>query len=252
MRTSKIIFSTYFSLILTIFVTIFLFFYLSKEDSRNVIFYFNLFYACFLEIIFFGYLLIIRYKQYRFLSAIYPVIGTITIFYIIVSLIIIIAYNILVINVIPHKYYYSTVIVLTTIYFIIFAFAGKLDIFHKKSLDKISNDKESLVSYLTKLQDIEQSYTQICYQKKLNQAQVSNCSSTIQKLVNKIKFSYPSIFKESDFIKEIDSIIDEVRNKISYLEIANEDMIVKTNEDLISFINNKIKLISFYQTKLRK
>ncbi|MCB0539378.1 MAG: hypothetical protein KDE33_17820, partial [Bacteroidetes bacterium] len=127
-------------LLCTIAVTVFLFFFWSKEENRTTIFAFNLGYTIFLELLFYGFIYITRFNSKKILGSTYSVLGSILFFYLIFGVAVILVFNLFLVDLISVKWYYSVIVIGTLVGLISTGFTLKLNnnvVVEKKKKKKV-------------------------------------------------------------------------------------------------------------------
>ena len=180
------------SIVLTVasvIVTAFLFFYWTNEESRDSLFKFNLGYSIFLEVLFFWFIYFSKISSRKILGATYSVLGTILFFYLLFGISVLIGFDIVLVNIISIKWYYSTIIIGSLVTVIISGFSLKVNNNLVKSTERDSNITKIRDSYIQSLTYLQNIYANILKENKINEMLESGYSSIIQKLTNKLSFT---------------------------------------------------------------
>lgn len=144
-------------LLITLIVTIWLFYYLTEPQKRSETFGFTLAFVCFLEVISFGYFITLTIPSFKekIVAGLYPSIGIIIGFYVAVSLIIIFLFNIIVNS--PETYFIF-VIVESLIFLLLFGVLVVINA-QKKSEDiTIHEERKGLIDLSVSVQKIHQNF----------------------------------------------------------------------------------------------
>lgn len=222
--------------VITAFVTVFLFYYLTEEKSRTSIFVFNLLYVCFLEFLFFGYIALLKFSKIHS-GAIYSVAGTVGIFYIISAVLLVLIYNIFLSRFVHVKFYISSIIILTTLTIITYGFLVKLDIHHKESTESERTKIVSLQTLLTSFEILQGRFERILKAKGLIEKNQSGFTNSIEKLTAKIKFIPLSAAENHNFLTLIKNYEQDLKSLINQLEMAEtgtENDFKHKIEDIVS------------------
>ncbi|HPD65455.1 MAG TPA: hypothetical protein P5050_07815 [Bacteroidia bacterium] len=208
--------------IVVLATTIFLFFFLSDPEKRNKLFFFNLIYICFLEFIFFGYFAftqILALSNFKIRPASYPVWGFLMITYIILSVIIVLVYNLAIDHLISKKFYVAVLLVLSVITFISAGFVLKLDRIQGESEDKLKENRFSLSIPLEEFVLLEKRFIRIAGDKNLNIKTESNNRSVIEKLINRLGSIPPNMMERNPlFINKMNQWLGDLETIINQIE----------------------------------
>jgi len=237
------------SLVLTlvsVFATVFLFYYLINKESQNSLFLFNLGYTIFLEILFFGFIYFAKLGDNNILGATYSVLGSILIIYLLFGITILLGFNIIYENVIAVKWYYSSIIIGTLLTIILSGFSLKLNnnlVESNKREKKITLSRDSYVQNLTYLQS---TYATILMENKIDEKLESGYSSVIQKLTNKLSFIDQKIIENSDCTIRLSDSIGTLENLIKEMKNSELDK-TSIQKQITELVNDTI----FYLNSLK-
>ncbi|MFX0137566.1 MAG: hypothetical protein ACFFDN_28265 [Candidatus Hodarchaeota archaeon] len=199
-----------FLLIITWVVTIWLLFQLTNLQTRSETFGFTLIIICFLEFLFYGYLsiLFIPYFRKGIVWALYPIIGVIVGFYIAISLIIIIGYNLFSLFFSLPKAYLVILTIETLIFLIILGSIIFLNMY--KKVEDIGIEKER-----KRLTNISVAVIEI-YQEFMNCKKFLDIQSyrSIEKKIRKLKERFQVC---TPFGRSNPGIEEKIQNKVANL-----------------------------------
>lgn len=198
-------------LLITLIVTIWLFYYLTEPQKRSETFGFTLAFVCFLEVISFGYFIILTIPTFKkkIVSGLYPAIGTIIGFYVTVSLIIIFLFNIIVNS--PETYFIF-VIVESLIFLLLFGILVIINA-QKKSEDiVIHEERKSLIDLSISVQKIYQNF--LNSKNSVDLEIYREIEPMMRKLKERFQFCTPFGHGHSD---NISSLEQEIKQKIDRL-----------------------------------
>lgn len=231
-------------LILTVAVTVLLFFYWTKAENRTTLFGFNLAYSIFLEILFYGFIYITRLNSKKILGATYSVLGTISFFYILLSIILILSFNIFLLNHISVKWYYTTVIIGTLITIIATGFSLKLNNSIVSQDELVTNTLNSHSNFLKELKYLEGKYNSTLSEKGITESFESGYNSVIEKLINKFKYVNPKNLENDVTQSRLSKDISTISDHITELKNTETDgllihkKITECTDDIINYINS--------------
>lgn len=218
---------------ITAIVTVFLFYYLSEEKSRSFLFVFNLIYVCFLELLFFGYIALIRYSKVH-TSSIYAAGGTLIISYILIAAVIVISYNLFLHQFLSDKLYITAIIIGSTLTIIIYGFLIKLNTHHTTTTEFEKSKRISLQLMVQNFELLQGRYERVVKSKNLVDKNQSGFANSLEKLTTKIKFLPPSASENTNFLSIIQNYEQELKQTINQLETAEAG----TEKDLKNKIEN--------------
>lgn len=229
-------------LIFIIVTTIFLFFYWTSGDTRTSLFAFNLAYTISLELLFFGFIYVKKFLR-DINGAIYSVLATVIVFYVIFGFAALLIFNLFLLHVISVKWYYTFIILGTAIGIIAAGFSMKVnDSLNTDSASEIAS--QSHQRYLQELIYLEQQYKSLLVQKGIKESFESEYDCTISKLVNKLRFIDSERLREDLLNDRINQAINNLRIQISRFHDADDTHEIIRNEiaaivsDTIFYINS--------------
>jgi hypothetical protein len=130
--------------VVVITVTIALFF-LFKPETITSLFYINLCYVVFLEVIFFGYLNMLHIKTQDLSTPFFIVFGIYAFYYIIISVCWVLLYSLLLAHFFDSlKIYIAGIMILTLLWIIISVLTAQADSNYKQTTDKLKTQGQSL------------------------------------------------------------------------------------------------------------
>lgn len=197
-------------LILTLVVTIWLFFYLSNPQARSETFGFTLVFICFLEFLAFGYFA--GNFRKHVVWALYPVIGIIIGLYITVSVITVVGYKFFSIFVSSPKAYCTALTVETLFFLILLSSVVVLNLYKKVEDTEIERERKRLIDISVKVQEIYQNFLNC--KEFFTIQDFRDVEKDIRKLKEKFQFCTP--FGRSN--SEVANLEEEIQNQIVSLD----------------------------------
>ena len=245
MKNSKISFvSGVIIPILTLIVTTILFFALGPAEKTSL-FYVNLGYTLFLELVFFGYLTFLRVGSRETTGAFYSVIAAFSWYYIIVGLIIMLVYTLGLASIFALKYYVSALAVITLVWIIVGALLTETDARHHADTVQLTERGQTLHYYLEKMSQIERRYKALNKDLELP-ATTQNYDNEFSRLTVKIKSLLPNVFNSDTAQEKLTAIITQstdLLDKIEDGEITDKDTIVNTVKRTVDRAIDDIELL---------
>ena len=230
--------------VISIITTVFLFYYWTNEENRTSLFNFNLAYTIFLEILFFGFIFFSKLNSNKILGATYSILGTILSLYLFFGVTVLLSFNIILLDIISIKWYFTSIIAGTLLTIIIYGFSLKLNNNLIRSTHSEANITKSRDSFVQSLNYLQSIYANILVENRINEKLESGYSSIIQKLTNKVSFINPKIIEDtnhnmrlSDSIGNLDHLIKEMRNSGND-KISIQKQITELVDDTIFYLNS--------------
>lgn len=237
--------------ILTIALTIALFFVLHGDGDKSTLFYFNLCYSVVLEAIFFGYLGFVRSGSKKLTGAFYSIIGVYSIYYIITGFVCMLIYSLVLQNFIPLKYYISAIAVISLLWIILGSILLETDSAHKKDSDQLMERGHTLHYYNQKMLELEKRY--ITLSKDLNiPASTKNYNCELSRLSVKIKSLLPNVFNNDMTQEKLTSILDKCSELLDTIEDDNNPDKQKIADNIKRFTDRSIDQIELLKNLTRK
>ena len=246
---------TFFSAVLvpliTIGLTVGLFFLLVPEEKHEDLFYFNLGYACFLELIFFGYFNFIRTDKNNVSGAMYSIMGPFALYYIIAGLVIMLIYTLLLSNVMAMKYYISILSVLTVLWLIVGGLLAETDVKHKANTDRIMIDKNTINIFRSRSLTLANHYESLSKEKNIVYKDESANRSDINRLTNAFQSITPNVLRNPDTVNQLQTILDKAETLVDKFENSTDETNAAVVNEVKKFVDASIKEIEFLKTTNR-
>ena len=230
--------------IASIIVTVFLFYYWSDEENRDALFKFNLGYALFLEILFFGFIHFTKLSSKKILGATYSILGIIVLYYLLFGIAILLVFNILFVHIISTAWYYSFIILGSLIAVVLIGFSLKLNYNVVDSNERREKFTETRTSYVQNLTYLHKSYEAILKDNEIYESFESDYSTIIQKLTNKLSFINPKSIEDpatnqklTESISALDKLVNEMKDSSSDKTSIQKQITALVN-DTIFYLNS--------------
>lgn len=226
-------------------VTIFLFYYLSEEKTRSSLFVFNLAYICFLELLFFGYIALIKYSKVH-TNAIYAAGGSLIISYIVIATVIVISYNLFLNQFLANKFYISTIVIGTTLTIILYGFLIKLDTHHTTNEEINKSKRLTLQSIIQNFELLQGKFEREIKSKNIIEKNQSGFANSMEKLTSKLKYLPPSATENNKFLSTIQNYEQDLKQLINKLETSESESAKEVKEDIdnaVSAVVSEIEIL---------
>lgn len=220
--------------VITCLVTIWLFHYLIEPQNRSETFAFTLTFVCLLEFLSFGYFATLMIPNFRkkIVGALYPVIGVIIGLYVAVSLVVIVAYNILTFLINSPKAYFTTLTVESILFLILLGSIIVLNSYKKVEDTVIESERRGLINLSVTMQELYQNF--LNHRSYLDIQTYRDIETKIRKLKERFQFCTP--FGRSN--KEVSNIEEEIQNYIVSLGKMSERIPSKPKDELGSLVKD--------------
>lgn len=214
---------TLFLLLVTMAVTVFLFFYWTVEDKRSTLFAFNLGYTLFIEILFFGFIYFTRLSSKKLIGSVYAILGSVLFFYLLFGFLSLLVFNILLLEAVSVKWYYTWIILGTLGGIIATGFTLKLNTNLIKMENETKQGADMLSGFIQKLKYLEKKYGSLLTEKGLSETFESSYASSISKLLHKLKFINPKMLDDKAVGEKIKNAIYSIENAIEEMNAPDAD-----------------------------
>jgi len=254
MAKSKFPFITTVLAFIVIAVTVFLFYFLNADPEKSTLFYFNLGYVCFLELLFFIYLGFIRLKAGKpgFTAVFYPVVGTVLLYYIILGALITLGYNLFLTERISVNVFISVLIIATVIVIVITGFVAKADIHHRETTATEAINSEKISELKTAFELAEKKFRRIIKEKGIATSTESNFGSEMEKISGMVRFlPHNALEQESNFNK-LSGLLEKVNNFINSFAASAEANPEEVKKSVISFVQDTLDHLEVLKRATRK
>jgi hypothetical protein len=236
--------------IVVIVITIALFF-MFKPQETTFLFYLNLFYIIFLETIFFGYLNVLHAKTKELSAPYFAIFGVYSLYYIIVGLGWLLLYSLLLSHFAPLKVYVTGLMVLTLLWIIISVLTAQTDSNYKQTIDKLKEQGQSLSFYTQKITLLASRYANLCEEKGLKYETDSNNRTALDRLMGKISFLTPNVFRNETTAVQISSMISKCEDIIDETESATEEKLSEIQKKMQRFVDSAVAEIDMLKNLTR-
>lgn len=246
--------SILFLCLLTVGITIFLFLYLSLQENRSSSFTFTLIYVSILEIIFYSFLFgisVIKDKN-TLLGASYSVLGTTIFFYLLYGLACVLAYNLILSDVVSTKIYYTSIIIGSTLFIIVLGLVIILDSNQSETKRQNNINKIDIRSISEYFELLERKYYRLLKNKNLPDISDSNFTSNLQKLTTKIKYLPPNSLTDTEFSQSLIYTKEKLTMLINEFEKSEINSSQNIKNQIDSLVNNSINEVVHKSALLKK
>ena len=200
-------------------VTIFLFYYLTKEENRTSVFTFSWLFFCFLEILVFGHFALISLSKLHS-GPIKITTSIITGVYFILISTAIIKFNLITKHVFTPKTFFTTIVVISAIFLLIYGMLALVDINLRWSNKVNKQNRLFLQSILQEFEILQDRFERIARSKNLLEKSESGFNSSLEKLCAMIRYLPPSYLKDERILNSVKICEENLQDAINVLETA--------------------------------
>jgi hypothetical protein len=227
-------------------------FFMFRPAEATILFYLNLGYTIFLEVIFFGYINLLYRNIKTFSTPFYAVFGIYAAYYVTIGFGWMLVYSLGLSYFISIKIYVAGLIVLTLLWIIISVLTAQTDSNYKESVDKINNQKYTLEFYTQKIVLLASQYEKLCMEKNIKYQTDSNNRTALDKLKGKISFLTPNVLNDETSRSQLNTMLDKCEAIIGEIESAEEDKLTELDKKMQRFVNNSIDELNMLKNLTRK
>jgi hypothetical protein len=223
-----------------------------KLKETTALFYLNLVYTILLEIVFFGYLSFLYAKIKEFSTPLFAVFGVYAIYYVIIGFICMLAYSLLLSNIMPIKFYIATLMIFTLLWIIISVLTAQTDSNYKDTVEKLKDAGHTLNFYTQKINLLANRYEKLCAEKGLKYETDSNNRTVLDRLQGKISFLTPNILSNETAVSQLTSLLNKCEDIIEQTELTAEEQSVVLQKKMQCFVDNAVAEIDMLKNLTKK
>ena len=237
--------------VIAITVTLFLMF---KPKETASLFYINLWYTVFLEAIFFGYLNILYVKTKDISTPYFAVFGIYCLYYIVSGFVWMLAYSLMLVHlpyIETHKLYIAVLIALTLSWIIISVITAQTDADYRQSLETLKKRGQSLNFCSQKTALLVLRYKKLCARKGLKYEKNSSSQTELDRLVAKISFLTPNVFRNETAVAQITALLDRCEDLIDEMKSATGENAEAVQMKMQCFVDSAVAELDMVKTLVR-
>jgi len=224
-------------LIVVLGVTASIFFALNHGIHSDV-FWFNLSFSCFLEILFFG--AIIKISSQPLITLPNAAVVTQINYYIIISVALILAYNFYVYNFVNPIWYFVSITVLSLFYLVLIGFTFQGGQAQQQDADEVTNLVEKRMQKLADLNKIKFSFLNSVNGKQ-SLTEVVGYSKRLDLVIEKAAMlPIAKLEKKPEFVSQLNEMLFALQNEISKLNAENPTTHFLANLKQLEVLTDKI------------
>jgi hypothetical protein len=227
-------------------------FFMFKPQETTTLFYINLCYVVFLEVVFFGYLNILHIKTVDLSTPFFAVFGIYSLYYVFLGLVWVLLFSLILSHFLPLKVYAAVLMVLTLLWIIISVLTAQTDSNYKQTTDKLKEQGRSLNFYTQKITLLASRYAKLCVEKGLKYETDSNNRTVLDRLMGKINSLTPSVLKNGTAAAQITSLFNKCEDIIDETESVTEEKLQEMQKKMQRFVDNAVVELDMLKNLAKK
>ena len=193
--------------IITLTITIFLFYFIVGDGEKSNLFYLNLYNTCFLELVFFGTLLLSEFKTRLDTTVTKIIFNTSTSIYIVSNFVVMIFYSLILKSFISNVLYISAEIIITLIWIVFSTISAKISVEQSVQNSSLQSEQFQISVLLEKMRFLDSKYNEICNDSEhINTAELSD-RSEMSIIIKKFKYLTPNVIRDINSQKKLEAIV---------------------------------------------
>lgn len=224
-----------------------------KPEEPTELYWVNLGFGVFWELIFFGWMALSRSETSVVSSVFKAVSGGMSLYYVIISFLIMLVYTIGLAEHIHIKWYICVLVVLTIIWYILGSLVAHYDNSFSDQQDMLNESKAIVTLNASKMLQLVIRCSQIYKGQGAKYATEANIKNPVERLSQKFQFISPNVLKNSMAVSQLNMIITTCDELLDNLESAEDkETFKKAEEKLERFVKTSIADIDFLKNTTRR
>lgn len=240
--------------VIVLSVTAFLFFFLSTDPEKSTLFWVNLGYALFLELLFFVYIGFIRLRAGKpgLTAVFYPAAGNILVSYLIIGVAIMLAYNLWLCEKIPFNYYVAALIVITVIAIVLMGFILKADRHHQEVTAAETVNSLNVTGLKAGFETAGKQLKNTIAAKGLPAAESAAVADEIEKIVRAVRFLPHNTLEKAEHYQQLSGLLESVNRFAGQVETTTADQPGELSKSVSTFVRNSLDQLDAMKLATRK
>lgn len=231
--------------------TLVLFFVFQPEES-GTLFYFNLCYTLWLEVLFFGWLGLLRTGTREVSTVFRIVVGISAGYYVMAGTCIMLLYSLLLSSTVGIRWYIATLVILTLVWLLLASLLAQTDANHHEKMEQLAEDTHSLHFFTSKVERLCRQCERAYATRGLKYQTTANLQCPVEKLKNKIAYLTPNVLQRGNAVAQLNTILEQCAERIDALENAPDEQLKEAERKLIRYIDTSIEDIDFIKNSTRR
>ena len=222
--------------VVTVITTIIITLVLKPKDSTSL-YWINLCIGIFLESLLFVWLAFSRTETIELSSVFKAVSGGLTLYYVLISFLVMIVYSTVFYDIVDIKWYISILLVLILIWYIFGSLVAYTD---NKTISKENKEKEAIVFDVAKISSLRVRFS-LVFAKFVTEGYMIN---PMEKLQHKMQFISPNVLRNANTVAKLNLMIENCECLLIKMESSvNKEDFINIEKELKQFINISIQEI---------
>ena len=229
-------------------------FFLLKPQETTSLFWINLFYTVFLEVVFFGYINVLHLKTKDLSSPFYAVFGAYCFYYIILGLVCMVGYTFMVKFIYApetNKAYIAALMNITLLWVIVSVITAQTDSNYKQTVVELKERGQSLNFFTQKIALLASRYEKLCAEKGLKYETQSSNRVELDRLKGKISFLTPNVFNNDTAVAQITALFGKCEDLIDEMEEASAEKAPTVQKKMQRFVDNAVSELDMVKNLAR-
>ncbi len=254
MKTSKFPVLTALMAVAVIAVTVFLFYFLNTDPEKTTLFYFNLAYVCFLELVFFFYIGLMQARSgiTGSSSVAYASVGSILIYYLVFGGLITLLYNLFFTQTFSVNVFISILIIITLITIVLTGFITQTGSHHSQSKAVETINSEKVNALKTDFELAEKKFRRILKEKKVLMHTESNFGSEMEKISGVVKFLPHNALEQEVNYNRLSGLLVRLNNFIDHFASSTETNPEVLKKSIFTFVQDTLDQLEVIKKATRK
>lgn len=254
MTKSKFPILTVILAVIVIAVTVFLFYFLNNDPEKTNLFYFNLGYVCFLELVLFFYIGLMQFKSgiTGGSGVAYASIGTVLIYYLAMGGLITLLYNLFFTQSFSVNIFISVIIIATVLTIVLAGFLAQTGIHHQESKAVETINSEKVIALKTEFELSEKKFRRLIKEKGITGQAESNFGSELEKVSGIIRFLPHNALEQESNFNRLSDILTSVNKFVDSFASSTETNPEELKKSIHSFVQSTIDQLDVLKRTMRK
>lgn len=224
-----------------------------KPEEPTELYWVNLGFGVFWELIFFGWMSLSRSDTSTVSSVFKAVSGGMSLYYVFISFVIMLVYTIGLTEHIHIKWYICVLVVLTIIWYVLGSLVAHYDNSFSDQQDALNESKAIVTLNASKISQLVIRCSQIYKEHGVKYTTQANVKNPIERLSQKFQFISPNVLKNSMAVTQLNMMIITCDELLDNLESAEDsEAFGKAEEKLERFVKASIADIDFLKNTTRR
>ena len=216
-------------------VTVGMFLFFRTEDA-GVLFYTNLGYSVWLEVVFFGIMNLLYARSPALSVPFYTVLGTTAWSYVVLGCGWMFLYSLFFPEMFAFRYYVLGIVVVTLIWGAAIVVMMRVDACYKESVDVLDRRQRVLRDYAGEMERLASRYAAVCQEKGIRYRTDSNNRTVLDRLCGKMRGLTPNLLEAEGVVAQLERILTQCRELVEktgegsdekmqqWVEMASEEL----------------------------